>query len=265
MSDDLYELTDSEPIADEADADAPATLVIHIGWVHAVVGLLAVLGVVGALGLGLWVSRERLARRGVAQTGSLTPGQIQALQPRVLQPAPPQVVPLQPQPVPQPQSVQRQPRSSAGVTTSIGGTPNVGDPAPDFTLKTLDGEKVSLSDFKGRPVLINFWATWCPPCRFEMPAIERAWQQYKDDGFVVLAVDVEEPISVVQRFVESFGLTFPVLLDYKGDVSDMYRLRAFPTTYFVGRDGKIVIAHRGMMTEQILQQYMERVMATKAE
>ncbi len=269
MSEKWSEGIDPEPVAEEADApapmaedvDAPATMEIHLRWTHALLGLLAIAGVTAALALGIWLGRSRSAST-VVQARPALPGQPQVIP---LRPAQPQVIPLQPGSAPRAPATSSQPRSSAGVTTSIGRTPNVGDPAPDFTLKTLDGEKVSLSDFKGRPVLINFWATWCPPCRFEMPAIEKAWQQYKDDGFVVLGVNVEEPISVVQRFVENFGLSFPVLLDYKGNVSDMYRLRAFPTSYFVGRDGKIVIAHRGMMTEQVLQRYMQRVMATQAE
>ncbi len=260
MSDELHELTDTEPIVDGADAEAPATVEIHLRWTYVLVGMLVVFGLILALGVGVWLGRPRAAGGGVAQAVPSLPGPVPAVQP-----VQPQAVPMGSRSVPRTSSVPSQPRSSAGISTSIGRTPNVGDPAPDFTLKNLEGEKVSLSDFKGQPVLINFWATWCPPCRYEMPFIESAWQQYKDDGFVVLAVDVEEPISVVQRFVESFGLTFPILLDYKGEVSDMYRLRAFPTSYFVGRDGKILIAHRGMMTEQVLQQYMERVMATRAE
>jgi len=263
MSDNLDRFSNSDPVVEEPDVGSTTTMEIHLRWTHVLMGMLAVVGLIAVLAFGLWLGRSRNTGGGLAQSGPSLPGQVQAVQPRAVSPVQPRVVPLQPRSVPQAPSTSS--RSSAGITTSIGRTPNVGDPAPDFTLKTLDGEKVSLSDFKGQPVLINFWATWCPPCRFEMPAIEKAWQQYKDDGFVVLAVDVEEPISVVQRFVENFGLTFPILLDYKGDVSDLYRLRAFPTSYFVGRDGKIVVAHRGMMTEQILQQYMQRVMATKAE
>ena len=154
--------------------------------------------------------------------------------------------------------------ASATVEATAGHTPNVGDPAPDFALHNLQGKEVRLSDFQGRPVLINFWATWCPPCRIEMPTIETAWHKHKDEGFVVLAVDVQESPSQVQHFVDSLGLTFPILLDPTAKVaSELYRIRALPTSFFVGRDGRLVAAHRGMMTEQGLQQYMGQVLATK--
>ena len=257
MSTEPRELTDSQPAVDNTDAEEVVTTVeIQLRWTYVFAAMFVLFGVILALGLGIWLARSRASAGGTAQAVPALPGQV---------PAVPQAIPMRSRSVPLAPGAQSPRRSSAGISTSIGRTPNVGDPAPDFTLKNLKGEQVSLSDFKGQPVLINFWATWCPPCRYEMPFIESAWQQYKDEGFVVLAVDVEEPISVVQRFVDNFGLTFPILLDYKGEVSDLYRLRAFPTSYFVGRDGKIVIAHRGMMTEQVLQQYMQRVMATKAE
>lgn len=238
-------------------------IVITVRWTYVLVGLVAMLGVAGTLVAGLWVGRSRSIAGPVPQTS-----QIQAVQPQVVQrvqsqpiPAPLQAVPLT-QSNPRPGA--RSARSSAGVGISIGGTPTIGDLAPDFTLKNLQGEEVSLSDFKGQPVLINFWATWCPPCRFEMPAIQKMYEQYQDEGFVVLAVDVEEPISTVKQYIEQGGYTFPVLLDYKGQVANgPYRIRAFPTSYFVDREGKIAVAHRGMMTEQILQQYIDRVLAVE--
>ena len=154
--------------------------------------------------------------------------------------------------------------ASPTVEAAVGRTPSVSDSAPDFALKNLQGEEVRLSDFQGRPVLINFWATWCPPCRTEMPVIETAWQKYQDEGFVVLAVDVQESAGQVQHFVDSLGLTFPILLDSTAKVaSEFYRIRAFPTSFFVGRDGRLVATHRGTMTEQVLQQYMGQVLATK--
>lgn len=235
-----------------------ATVVLEIRWVHAVAGLAILMGICGALAAGLWIGRSF----GSPQTLSATAGRqapAAAVVPQPLQPQP--IAPIQSRPgVP---ALPAPPRSSAGITTAIGRTPSVGDEAPDFTLKNLDGEEVSLSDFKGQPVLINFWATWCGPCRIEMPIIEAMYQKYGDEGFVVLAVDVQESITVVQSFVDSMGLTFPILLDLKGDVADgPYRIRAFPTSYFVGRDGKLTAVHRGMMTEQIMQTYLDKVLAT---
>jgi peroxiredoxin len=239
------------------------TIVLQIGWIQVVVGLVVLVGIVGALAAGLWMGRMLSGpSRSSATAGQPIPPA--ALAPQPVRPVQPQqVVPIQPQPQVQVQPAK--PRSSAGVTTSIGRTPGVGDPAPDFTLKNLKGEKISLSDFKGQPVLINFWATWCGPCRIEMPVIDNMYQKYyQDQGFVVLAVDVQESITVVRSFVDSMGLTFPILLDHTGKVADgAYRIRAFPTSYFVGRDGKITAAHRGMMTEPIMQRYMDRVLATQ--
>ncbi|MFQ5855597.1 MAG: TlpA family protein disulfide reductase [Anaerolineae bacterium] len=249
------ELIHSDPFAEEPDTESnEADIVINISWTYALVSLLVVLGIAGALVAGLWFGHSRATAGTAVQTA-----QTQAIQPRVVQNVRSQPIRVQPRVIPQ-----SQPGSSADVTMSIGRTPTVGDPAPDFTLKNLEGEEVSLSDFKGRPVLINFWATWCPPCRFEMPAIQKMYAKYQDEGFVVLAVDVEESISAVKRYIEQGGYTFTVLLDYKGEVSNgPYRVRAFPTSYFVDRESKIAVAHRGMVTEPMLQQYMDRVLATE--
>lgn len=248
------ELIQTDAVVEETDhAHDDADIVVEIRWTYALAGLAVVLGIAGALAAGLWFGRSRATAGTVAQ-----PAQAQTLQPRVVQNIPSQPLRVQPRVAPQSPS-----QSSGGVGVSIGGTPAMGDPAPDFTLKNLEGEKVNLSDFKGQPVLINFWATWCPPCRFEMPAIQKMYDQYKDDGFVVLAVDVQESIAQVQQYVDQGGYTFPVLLDYTGETSDLYRIRAFPTSYFVDPEGNIAVAHRGMMTEPVLQQYMARVMATE--
>ncbi|MFQ5856778.1 MAG: TlpA family protein disulfide reductase [Anaerolineae bacterium] len=257
--------TDIEPIeATEAIQDGN-TIVLRIGWIQVAVVLVVLASIGGALAAGLWMGRYLSGSSGSSATAARDVPQNAIAEQKA--------IPVQPQQIAASRSSQSQPRiqvrpaqprSSAGVTTSIGRTPNVGDVAPDFTLKNLEGEKISLSDFEGQPVLINFWATWCAPCRIEMPAIENMYQKYKDDGFVVLAADVEESITVVRSFVDSMGLTFPILLDYKGDIARRdYRIRGYPTSYFVGRDGKIVAAHRGMMSEQVMRRYMEQVLATQ--
>lgn len=120
-----------------------------------------------------------------------------------------------------------------------GSAPQAGFTAPDFALELLDGETVTLSELQGQVVVINLWATWCPPCRAEMPALERVWNEYRDEGLVILAVNQREAPSRVRAFVEESGLTFPVLLDLDGAVGARYRLRAYPTTFFLGRDGVI--------------------------
>lgn len=119
--------------------------------------------------------------------------------------------------------------------------PQEGFPAPDFTLKTLSGDQITLSDFQGNPVLINLWASWCGPCRAEMPDIQEVYDEYKDQGFVVLAVNAtnQDRVKGVQTFVDKHDLTFPILLDQSGSVSDLYNLRSLPTSFFITPDGTI--------------------------
>ena len=119
--------------------------------------------------------------------------------------------------------------------------PQVGKLAPDFQLQTLDGQTVSLGDFRGNPVLLNFWTSWCGPCRFEMPFIQEIFEkkEWSDTGLVILAIDIGENPSVVKEFMEHFGLSFPALLDINQDVALKYNIRAIPTTFFIDKDGII--------------------------
>lgn len=132
----------------------------------------------------------------------------------------------------------------------------VGAPAPDFTLKDLSGNDVTLSSLKGQVVLVNFWATWCAPCRFEMPALQQRYEALKDQGLMVLAVDADEPIEDVAPFVDAYKLTFTVLLDPGATVNDLYRIRGYPTTFFVDREGMIGKLHLGPLTEEQLDGYL---------
>lgn len=118
-------------------------------------------------------------------------------------------------------------------------SPQVGFAAPDFSLETLDGETMSLSDLRGQAVLVNFWATWCPPCRQEMPAIQQLYEQYRDQDFTVLAVDLQESEAQVVAFTGQMGLTFPILIDPGGQVFSQYGVRALPSTFFVDPNGVI--------------------------
>ncbi len=152
--------------------------------------------------------------------------------------------------------------STANETATPGGEPApiVGAPAPDFTLTNLKGQPVTLSSFKSRPALINFWATWCGPCRTEMPAIEAAYQKYKGEGLVVLAVDFDEPRDVVAEFTNALGLTFEILLDPGATVNDTYRVRNYPTSFFVSRDGTIAAFQIGAMTEAQLFENLAKIL-----
>lgn len=112
--------------------------------------------------------------------------------------------------------------------------------AEDFTLKTLKGETVSLKDYRGRLIFLNFWATWCGPCRAEMPSMQRLWEEFKEEDFVILAINIQEESKLVSSFMNERGLSFPVLLDEKGKVARTYGIRGIPTTFFLNPEGEII-------------------------
>jgi cytochrome c biogenesis protein CcmG, thiol:disulfide interchange protein DsbE len=121
-----------------------------------------------------------------------------------------------------------------------GPQPAVGYPAPNFTLKTLSGETLTLADLRGTPVVLNFWATWCDPCRRELPALQATAASYGEQ-VVILGIDEGEAASTVAEFIPQFGLTYPILLDEEFTVGDLYNVRGMPTTFFI--DGEGVIRH----------------------
>ena len=113
--------------------------------------------------------------------------------------------------------------------------------APGFMIEKLGGGKAGLSDYKGKVVLLNFWATWCMPCRQEMPSMETLWQKYKAQGFVIVAISNDEGSpSRIESFSKIFKLGFPILLDPEGKVSGIYKVSGLPTSYLIDRKGKIV-------------------------
>ena len=110
----------------------------------------------------------------------------------------------------------------------------------DISLPDLNGMMVKFSDFKGKIVFLNFWATWCPPCRFEMPAMEKLHKKLKDKDFVMLAVDLQDPASVVKQYFKKNKLTFKSLLDADGQVSGLFGVRSIPTTFILDKEGRII-------------------------
>ncbi len=121
----------------------------------------------------------------------------------------------------------------------------ISDEAPDFTLKSLDGNNLRLEEFRGKVVLINFWASWCGPCRQEMPLLDRLHNRYEDTGFTVLGVNVEGDSKPAQEIVDKTNVTFPVLIDEGQKVSERYDLEAMSSTIVIDRDGVIRYIHLG--------------------
>jgi peroxiredoxin len=141
--------------------------------------------------------------------------------------------------------------------------PQKGFLAPDFELKTPVGETIKLSNLRGQAVLVNLWATWCPPCRAEMQTIETVFNEYRDQGFTVLAVNMtyqDNPLEIMP-FIESQGLTYPVLLDETGDMANAYQLKSLPSSFFIDREGKInEVVIGGPMAEALLRTRIEEIL-----
>ena len=117
--------------------------------------------------------------------------------------------------------------------------PQVGKPAPDFQLPNLEGQAISLSGVRGKPVLLNFWATWCGPCRAEMPYLQQVYEEWSGKGLEVLAINIGESPSEVKRFLQTYNLSLPVLLDTKEATARKYNITGIPTTFFIDKDGII--------------------------
>jgi len=136
-------------------------------------------------------------------------------------------------------------------------------PTPDFTLPDLSGKKTSLKDFRGKLVLLNFWATWCVPCREEMPAMERLYQQFKSKGFIILAVDVKDNRKDALQFLKELKITYPVMFDPEGEVGLLYGAWGLPATYLIGPKGEGLArmwgpaAWDGADAKQLIQQLLE--------
>lgn len=130
----------------------------------------------------------------------------------------------------------------------------IGAIAPDFQLPSLGGETVALSDYQGQVILVNTWATWCPPCKAEMPAIDEFYKTHQNEGFVVLAINSQEDAATVQRFINTQGFTFSVLLDTQARVINQYKVRGLPTSFVIDRDGIVRYVHTGAITQRQLEE-----------
>lgn len=152
---------------------------------------------------------------------------------------------------------------ASATTGGLTPSPREGFAAPDFELELLQGGQLRLSGLRGKAVIVNLWASWCPPCRAEMPTLERVYQANRDRGLEILAVNTtfQDSEAGAAEFVREFGLTFPILLDRTGEVSRTYLLRALPTTFFIDREGIIrTVILGGPMSETTLQTTVEELL-----
>ncbi|MEK4028000.1 redoxin domain-containing protein [Pseudobacillus sp. FSL P4-0506] len=147
----------------------------------------------------------------------------------------------------------------SGMASGIG----LGDQAPDFTLQTLDGKKVSLSDYRGKKVMLNFWATWCPPCKAEMPHMQSFYKKEAEkSNMEILAVNLtseDRGKAAVVEFAKQYDLTFPILLDKEGTIGPQYQVATIPTTYVLNTDGTIHQKIIGPMDEQMMKKLVSEL------
>lgn len=150
--------------------------------------------------------------------------------------ATPEPAPAPPSPTPEP-TVTATPAPTPRTILSTSRTES--EAAPDFEVETFDGEPLRLSDLRGKVVVLNFWASWCPPCRWEMPFFETMWQEYRDRDVVFVGIAMSDTLENVQAFAEEAGVTYPVALDTTTEVARAYEVLSLPTTFFIGKDGNI--------------------------
>ncbi len=155
-------------------------------------------------------------------------------------------------------SVDKTGNSTAGLVPA----PQKGFLAPDFTLETIDGETVTLSELRGKAILLNFWATWCPPCRAEMPAFQKAYADYEDQDFIILAVNatLQDNTTDIAEFIAKYGLEFPIALDIEGKANRLYKVQSLPTSFFIDKEGiisEVVIG--GPIAEALIRSRIEEL------
>jgi peroxiredoxin len=147
-----------------------------------------------------------------------------------------------------------------GASSALAEAPLAGYRAPEFTLTSTQGEEISLADFRGRPVVLNFWATWCPPCRAEMPEFQAASVKYNGQA-AFLGVDQGEILPVVADYGAALGITYPLLLDQDNKVNRLYGVTALPTTVFVDGDGVVRELFSGIVSGAVLEDRIEHLLA----
>ncbi len=140
------------------------------------------------------------------------------------------------------------------------GLPKEGQRAPNATLVDLQGSQLKISDFRGRPLIINFWATWCPPCRAEIPELDAVYREHRDKGLEVLGIDYGEDSQTVQGFLKGMEVSYRIVLDPYDEAADGYRIAALPTSFFVDSEGIIRAVHLGGMDRQAIEQKLAKIL-----
>jgi len=135
-----------------------------------------------------------------------------------------------------------------GCSLSSDAGPGIGNPAPDFQLHDIEGQTITLSNLRGSPVILNFWASWCGPCKHEMPFIQQIYEDWQSEGVILLSINFRETYSVATQFMESNELSFPVLFDTDGTVGLDYKVSGIPTTFFIDKGGSIQAQKLGSFT-----------------
>lgn len=137
----------------------------------------------------------------------------------------------------------------------------VGQVAPDFNLESLDGGRIQLSELRGQPVVVNFWATWCTPCRREMPDFQSVYERYKENGLMMIGLNVGEARVGIEEFRDQVGFQFPVLVDQQEEAQTAYRILPLPATFFIDRTGKISAIYQHQMTRSQIESEVIRLLA----
>ncbi|QOT00609.1 thiol-disulfide oxidoreductase ResA [Brevibacterium sp. JNUCC-42] len=135
----------------------------------------------------------------------------------------------------------------------------VGDKAPNFSLQSLEGQPMTLADLKGKGVILNFWGSWCEPCRNEMPDLEKVWLANKDQNIVIVGVNVGESEVSAQQFVRQMKTTFPILMDKQKEVTKVYNIGKMPTTFYIDQDGIVRDIMIGQMNEKSINSKLEKI------
>ena len=173
--------------------------------------------------------------------------------------ATPEPTPVPPSPTPDPTAVPR-----PTVTATPAPTPRVirpraqteNKPAPDFEMETFDGETLRLSELEGKVVVLNFWASWCPPCRWEMPFFETMWNEYRDRDVVFVGVAMSDSLEDAKGFAEESGVTYPIGLDQTNDIVRAYEVYSLPTTFFIDKEGQIQRRLTSAANEALLKVFL---------